>query len=86
MKGTETTCELLNVFLKLVLNLIAGAKLDDDAGRTLGDALEFAGGLFAVGAPLGKFVDRAKVEDLDTGMGGLESSGMEPITQVSMAS
>ena len=90
-QGTETThCEFLNISLKPVLDiigLVAGAELDNDAGHTLSDALEFAGGLITVGT-LGR---------LSTGLNGLKSriltlawalegSGTEPTTQVSIAS
>ena len=59
-QGTETThSEFLNVSLELVLDilgLVAAAKLNNDAGHTLGDALELSGGLLAVGT-LGTLVD-----------------------------
>ena len=74
-QGTETThSEFLNVGLEPVLDLIglvAGANFDDDAGHTLGDALELAGGFLTVGT-LGTLVNGIEwleVEDLDTGMG-----------------
>jgi hypothetical protein len=74
-QGTETThCEFLNISLKPVLDiigLVAGAELDNDAGHTLSDALEFAGGLITVGT-LGTLVNGVEwleVKDLDTGMG-----------------
>ena len=73
-QGTETAHgEFLNVSLEPVLNfvgLVARAKLDDDAGHTLGYALELASRLFAVGT-LSALVDgvkRLEVEDLDTSM------------------
>ena len=74
-QGMETArSELLNISLESVLDLVglvARAKLDDDAGHTLGDALELSSGLLTVGT-LGTLVDgveRLEVEDLDTSVG-----------------
>ena len=62
-QGTETTHgEFLNVTLEPVLDLfglVARTKLDDDAGHTLSDTLELAGGFFTVGT-LGALVDGVK--------------------------
>ena len=73
-QGTETAHgEFLDVGFKPVLDVfgfVTRAKLDNDTGHALGDALELAGGLLTVGA-LGTLVDGVKwleVEDLDTGM------------------
>ena len=73
-QGTETAhSEFLNIGFEPVLDilgLVSGAKLDDDAGHTLGDTLKLAGGFLTVGA-LGTLVDGVEwfeVEDLDTGV------------------
>lgn len=70
---TETTgCVFLNVSLEPVLEvlgLVAGAEFDDDTGHALGDTLELAGGLLAVG-DLGTLVgrvERLEVEQLNAG-------------------
>lgn len=77
-QSTETTgSEFLDVLLELVLlllGLVAGTELDDDTGHTLGDTLQLAGGLLAVG-DLGTLVDGVEgleVEELDTGAGTVD--------------
>ena len=70
-EGTETTGgKFLDVILESVLDLVglvAGAKLDDDAGHTLRDALKTAGRLLTV-STLGALVNGVEgfeVKDLD---------------------
>lgn len=66
--------ELLDVGLKTVLNLVGlvtGAELDDLASHALGDALQAAGRLLAVGdlSALIDGVEGLEVEELDAGAG-----------------
>jgi hypothetical protein len=70
-KSTKTTRGiLLNISLKLVLEffgLVARAEFDDDTGHALGDTLQFAGRLLAIG-DLGTLVDGVEwleIEELD---------------------
>jgi hypothetical protein len=72
-KGTKTTHgELLDVGLDTVLEplgLVAGARLDDNTGHTLGEMLRLAGSLLEVSS-LGTLVDGLaglEVEELDAG-------------------
>lgn len=78
-EGTETTSSvLLNISLETVLDfvgLVACAEFDDDTGHALGDTLELAGGVLAVG-DLGTLVDGVEwleIEESDssTGLGGI---------------
>ena len=71
-ESTETTLRvLLDVSLETVLELVglvARAELDDDTGHALGDTLELAGRLLAVGdlRALVNGVERLEVKELDT--------------------
>lgn len=68
---SESAKTTSGVLLDILLELVAAAQFDDDSGHTLGDALELARGLLAVG-DLGTLIDRLEgfeVQEFGSGTG-----------------